>query len=407
MKKLACILGLLVLSLSLSAQKINKNVKPEACGMSSEKLSLIDGLVEQAVADKNRPGAVVCIQRENNIVYLKAFGNKQVEPSVVPMTTNTMFDLASLSKCVGTTMSFMQLVEQGKVRLSDDVKRYFPDFKPWVDPETGESVDITLQDLMTHSSGLDAYISVGPYIKKYGQNSPDSLMKYISTEVGRNFRPGTGFRYSCLNFVTLQNILEQVTGQKLCDYAQENVFQPLHMDHTCYFPLDREVPADLKALCAPTEVQADGLPLIAQVHDPLARLINWGNSGNAGVFSTAEDLAVLASVLMDEGRYGKDKNILGKRTVEAMCRIPASNDPEIGRCLGWDKHSSHTGFYGDIFDKAYTIGHTGYTGTSMLIDMKSKVTITILTNRAHPHDGGAVGRLRGMISNVVAGSIIR
>ena len=406
MKKILCILCLVAMSWGLSAQKLSQ-VKPESCGMSSEKLALIDGVVEEAVAEKDIPGAVVLVQRENKIVYLKAFGNKQVEPSVVPMTTNTMFDLASLSKCVGTTMSFMQLIEQGKVRLSDKVKRYFPDFKPWVDPETGETIDITIQDLMTHSSGLDAYISVGPFVKEYGENTPDQLMEYISTEVKRNFRPGTDFRYSCLNFVTLQNILQKVTGQKLCDYAQEHVFQPLGMEHTCYFPLDREVPAELKALCAPTEVQADGLPLIAQVHDPIARLINYGNSGNAGVFSTAEDLAIMAAAIMNEGRYGKNKSILGKRTIEAMCTIPAGNDPEIGRCLGWDKHSSHTGFYGDIYDKAYTIGHTGYTGTSMLIYMKSKVNIIILTNRAHPHDGGACGRLRGMISNIVAGSIVR
>ncbi len=406
MRKILFAIAVLILSLDMSAQKINKS-KPESCGMSSKKLELIDSLVNKAVADKEIPGAVVSVQRGDKIVYLKAFGNKQIVPDIVPMTTDVIFDLASLSKCVGTTMSFMQLVEQGKVRISDNVKRYFPDFKPWTDPKTGESVDITIQDLLTHSSGLDSYISVGPYIKKYGENTPDQLMKCISTEVGRGFRPGTDFRYSCLNFIVLQNILEKVTGQKLCDYAKVHVFEPLHMNHTSYFPLDREVPEDLVDLCAPTEVQADGLPLTAKVHDPLARLVNWGNSGNAGVFSTAEDLAILASVIMNEGRYGKDESLLGKRTIEAMCRIPSTNKYKIGRCLGWDKHSSHTGFYGDIFDKAYTIGHTGYTGTSMLIDMKSKVAVIVLTNRVHPEDKGAVGRLRGMISNVVAGAVVR
>ena len=405
MKRFFIALGLLSLALGLSAQNVTKE-KPENCGMSSEKLEQIDGFVEQAIADKNIPGAVIAVQREDKIVYLKAFGNKQIVPTVEPMTTNTIFDLASLSKCVGTTMSFMQLIENGQVRLSDDVDRYFPDFKPWTDPETGEKVDITIQDLMTHSSGLDAYINVGKYVEKYGENTPDQLMTYISTEVGRSFRPGTDFRYSCLNFITLQNILEKVTGQKLCDYAMENVFKPLKMKHTSYFPLDREVDKKLLKQCAPTEVQKDGKPLIAQVHDPLARLVNWGNSGNAGVFSTAEDLAILASVIMNDGKYGGNKSLLGKRTLEAMMRIPASNDPEIGRALGWDKHSSHTGFFGDIFDKEYTIGHTGYTGTSMLIDMKSKVAIIVLTNRVHPEDGGAVGRLRAQISNIVAGSIL-
>ena len=163
----------------------------------------------------------------------KAFGNKAVYPEVEPMTVETMFDLASVSKCVGTTLSFMQLVEQGQVRLVDPVKYYFPDFQPWTDPDTGEQVDIKVQDLLTHSSGLDAYLpNVAAYVQEFGPNSPESLLRYICTRTGRNFRPGTQQLYSCLNFITLQFILEKVTGERLCDYAQLTFLLRAHF-HDC------------------------------------------------------------------------------------------------------------------------------------------------------------------------------
>lgn len=378
------------------------------CGLSAVRLARIDTLVTQAIADGEIPGAVVCVQRENRIVYLKAFGYRQLVPKKVKMTVNTLFDLASLSKCVGTTTAMMQLIEQGRVRLSDPVTRYFPDFKPWKDPETGEETGITVQDLMTHSSGVDAYVNVAAFVREFGENRPEELMDYIATRTGRHFRPGTDFLYSCLNFITLQHIIEQVSGERLCDYVRENVFEPLGMKQTCYFPLDRKADPELAARCAPTEVQADGLPLVAKVHDPLARIVNNGNSGNAGIFSTAGDLALFAAALMDDGGGfpAKAEPLLGPCTIRTMCSLPASNAPQVGRALGWDKCSSHSGIAGDLFDKRGLICHTGYTGTSMLIDFRTKVAVTVLTNRVHPQDKGSVGRLRAMIANVAAGSIL-
>lgn len=404
---------------------------PEKQGMSSQHLALIDSAVNATIAVGDIPGAVVGIVRNGHLVYEKAFGYKSVYPEKEPMTVETMFDLASVSKCVGTTLSFMQLVEQGKVRLVDNVSYYIPEFQPWEDPETGEKVEITVQNLLTHSSGLAAYLpNTNAYIQEFGCDSPDSLMMYISTRIKRNFRPGTRQLYSCLNFITLQNILQRVTGERLCDYAQKNVFDALGLRHTTYFPLDFGplkgnptlvqnyfadglVPVgrpvwkpELVALCAPTEMLADSTVLLAQVHDPTARLANGGNSGNAGVFSCVEDLAVVCAALLNGGSYNGHR-ILGPQTVRKMFEVPGTDDPAVARALGWDTY--YTGPYtsGDIFELDNVRGHTGYTGTSLILDPDTNTAVIILAHRVHPHDEGATGRLRGVVASIAAASIGR
>lgn len=406
------------LAVSALAQGTLRQATPESHGMDSEKLAQVDRVINDAIAAKEIPGAVLSVVRGNDIVYLKAYGNKSVVPTVEPMTTETLFDLASVSKCVGTTLAFMQLIENGYVRLTDNVDRYIPNFKPWKDPESGETVDITIRDLMSHSSGLTPYINADTFVKEYGGNDPEKMEWYIATEIKRNFRPGTDFMYSCLNFVTLQRILERVTGEKLYEYAQKHVFDVLGLRHTCYFPLiytpAASNSAELAGLCAPTEVQADGKPLIAQVHDPMARRIMGGNSGNAGVFSNAEDLSVVCAAVMNGGvlvdkkdRPLESTRILSPLTIRLMTTIPSQNDPSVGRVLGWDKKSSHSGLRGDLFNPETTIMHTGYTGTSIVIDMESKTAVILLTHRVHPQDKGSVGRLRALVANIVAGSIIQ
>ena len=406
-----------LLSLNLQAQV--KVAKPEDHGMDPERLARVDAVIADAIGSGDIPGAVLAVVRRNDIVYLKAYGNKSVVPEVVPMTTDTMFDLASLSKCVGTTLSIMQLIEGGYIRLTDPVKRYIPDFRPWVDPETGEEVDIVLRDLLTHSSGLSAYYDADLFVERFGPNQPDSLVRVIATEVDRHFRPGTDFLYSCLNFITLQRVLETVTGERLCDYAEAHVFAPLGLKHTCYFPLqdDLRTPArhnDLLPLVAPTEVQSDGSVLLGAVHDPLARLANGGNSGNAGVFSDAVDLSRICMTIMNNGFAYKDKKLgfpehdarlLSRAAVRLMTTVPPENAPSVGRALGWDVSSEHSGLRGDLFNPEKTLMHTGYTGTSLVIDLDTRTAIVLLTNRVHPHDDGSAARLRALVSNIVAGAI--
>lgn len=418
MKELIAITVAAALAVPVVAQGALKQDSPERHGMNPEKLAQVDSVINEAITAKEIPGAVLSVVRGNDIVYLKAYGNKSVVPTVEPMTTETLFDLASVSKCVGTTLAFMQLIENGYVRLTDNVDRYIPNFKPWKDPESGETVDITIRDLLSHSSGLTPYINADTFVKEYGGNDPEKMEQYIATEIKRNFRPGTDFMYSCLNFVTLQRILERVTGEKLYEYAQKHVFDVLGLTHTCYFPLIYTPAvsnsAELAGLCAPTEVQADGKPLVAQVHDPMARRIMGGNSGNAGVFSNAEDLSVICSAIMNggvlvdkKGRALESTRILSPLTVRLMATIPPQNDPSVGRALGWDKKSSHSGPRGDLFNPETTIMHTGYTGTSIVIDTETKTAIILLTHRVHPEDKGGVGRLRALVANIVAGSIIQ
>ena len=404
--------AVLVASCSPKLETGIRRSTPLLQGMSAQHLALIDSAVNASIAAGDIPGAVVGVLRNGHLVYEKAFGYKSVYPEKDTMTVETMFDMASVSKCVGTTLSFMQLVEQGKVRLVDPVNYYFPEFKNWVDPETKEEVEITVQDLLTHTSGLAAYLpNVSAYINEFGTNSPDSLMMYISTRIKRNFRPGTKQLYSCLNFITLQNILEKVTGERLCDYAQKNVFDVLGLEHTTYFPLYGEKPCrpgleELAKLCAPTEIQADGHVLKAEVHDPTARLANAGNSGNAGVFSNVEDLAVVAAALLNEGSYN-GRRILSPLTVKKMFTVPETNAYEVARALGWDTY--YTGPYtsGDIFCLDDVRGHTGYTGTSMILDPETKTAVIVLAHRVHPKDEGSTGRLRSVIASIVAASIGR
>ena len=417
MKRLIVIALALSVSAGLCAQV--KVAKPEDHGLDPLRLARVDAVIDDAIRAGDIPGAVLSVVRWNDIVYLKAYGNKSVVPETVPMTVETMFDLASLSKCVGTTLSFMQLIEGGYVRLTDPVKRYIPDFKSWVDPETGEEVDIIVRDLLTHSSGLSAYYNADLFVERFGTNQPDSLMRVIATEVERHFRPGTDFLYSCLNFITLQHIIEGVTGERLCDYAESHIFEPMGLKHTCYFPLkeDLRTPArhlELLPLVAPTEVQSDGTVLKGAVHDPLARLANGGNSGNAGVFSDAVDLSRICMMIMNQGNARKDKKlgfpepdtrILSRATVRLMTTIPPENAPSVGRALGWDMKSEHSGPRGDLFNPETTLMHTGYTGTSLVIDLDSRTAIVLLTNRVHPTDDGSAARLRALVSNIVAGAL--
>ena len=387
-----------------------ERVTPESRGMDAVTLSKIDDVIEGGIAEGLFPGAVVSVVRDGGIVFLKAYGNRQVVPDTLAMTEGTLFDLASVSKCVGMTLSFMQLLEEGRVHLDDRVDSYFPEFRNWEDPVSGEMVPITVQQLLTHSSGLPPQVFAEDYVKRYGANTPDTLMRrVISTEVPRLFRPGSAYRYSCLNFITLQHILEQVTGERLCDYAQRNVFDVLGLTHTCYFPLAGNPPsnpraASLRENVAATEVQPDGKPLVAAVHDPTARFVQAGNSGNAGVFSNAEDLSVIAAALLNGGVW-KGRRILKEETVERMLSIPVGNAPVVGRALGWDTYLTRSGIAGSRFDRRRLVGHTGYTGTMMLLDPATRTAVIVLTNRVHPEAKGNIRNIRTAASDLVATSL--
>jgi CubicO group peptidase (beta-lactamase class C family) len=395
MMKKTLLLSLVLLGCGASPVQSLQKVSPEEAGMESRKLQYVDTVVQQAIRQGAIPGAVVAVVRHNKLAFLKAYGNKQVYPDTLPMTTNTVFDLASVSKPVATALSVMALLERGQLRLRDNVSLYIPGFKPWTDSLSGRKRNIRIIELLTHTSGLPPYAPVEELKKTYTMPNPQGLLTYISN-VKRNNEPGAVFDYSCLNFITLQHVVQNITGMDLQRFARQNIFLPLGMNHTDYNPT-----GEMLERVAPTEKQADGTVLKGKVHDPLANILNDGISGNAGVFSTAEDLAVLAAMLLNNGEINGVR-ILSPLTVRAMRSVPAGFE-KFGRALGWDVSSGYAND-GDIFAvSAY--GHTGYTGTSITIDPDSGTAVIILTNRVHPEDTGSVTRLRETIANVVAGAI--
>ena len=417
MKTLSYLLVSLFCITSAVAQPLQR-VAPEQVGMDSRRLMYADEVIEEAIANKDIPGAVLAIVRDGKMAYLKAYGNKRVYPTVEPMTTETVFDMASCSKTMSTAVCTMILVERGKIRLSDAVSVYVPGFQNWTSEDGKEKKTIRVADLLTHTSGLPSYGPTAELEKQYGSPSPEGLMEYIKT-CKRRFKPQTDCSYSCLNFITLQNIIEKVSGQTLREFARENLFDVLGMDYTDYLPTIRDkkgnwintvdanwanlVEGDWHDIIAPTEKQENGQVLCGQVHDPLARVMNGGISGNAGIFSRAEDIAILCAALQNGGEWN-GRRILSPQTVKAMRTVPRGDVAQFGRTLGWDNSSGYASNQGDLFGWN-TYGHTGYTGTSIIMDPDNNTSVILLINSVHPEDGHSVVRLRSLVANAVAGSM--
>ena len=373
-------------------------VAPEAVGLDASRLANADRAIAQAIADKTIPGAVLCVERHGKIGYLKAYGNKRVYPNTEKMTTGTVFDMASCSKAMSTATCAMILIDRGQLRLNDRVDQYVPEFENWKDSITGETEAIRVIDLMTHTSGLPPYAPVQELKKKYGKTNPQAVVNWIS-HCKRLYAPETGWTYSCCNYIMLQQVIEKITGQTLQQFAHDNIFAPLNMRHTDYRPTKA-----LAALCAPTEKQADGNCLLGVVHDPLACTMMGGLSGNAGLFSSAEDVATYCAAILNKGELN-GKRILSPLAVKCMETVPRSL-AQFGHTPGWGISTPYSSNSGDLLS-AQTFGHTGYTGTSIVIDPANDVAIILLTNCVHPVDKGNVVRLRALVANAVAGSILK
>jgi CubicO group peptidase (beta-lactamase class C family) len=371
--------------------------RPEDVGMSARHLAYLDEIVQEAIGRKDFPGAVLLVTREGKTVYRKAFGESQWLPEPKPMAADMIFDLASVTKPVATATSIMILVERGKIRLWDKVKEYVPDFAAYIEEKGVPGEDARLWHLLTHTSGLPPYTDPKEVEKQYGNPcSTEDLVKVIA-RIPKQSQPGKQFTYSCLNYITLASIVKKLTGQSIAEFAAENIFRPLGMTRTFYNP-----PAEFLPLCVPTQV-IEGRPLRGVVHDPLARL-QGGVSGNAGLFSTADDLAVFAQMMLRGGEW-RGVRVLSPLAVERMVEIfPKTADS--GRGLGWDLTSDYGTVRGDLFGYG-SYGHSGYTGTSIWIDPETKTAVIFLTNRVHPDDKGEIIAMRSKVANVVAASILR
>lgn len=393
-------------------------VKPEAVGMNSAKLAQIDGLIEQDINDKKLPGAVVIVGHKGRIVYRKAFGNRSLVPTVEKMTIDTIFDAASLTKPIATGTSIMVLVEQGKLRLNDTVGTFFPEI------EEAAAKRVTVLQLLTHVSGYRPDFDLGE--KWVGR---EGMLAALKKEKLRN-PPGTRFVYSDINFEILGEIVFKVSGRRLEDFS-ENIFRTLGMPDSRFinfepkgiaesretFPVDI-LTDQLLARIAPTEnvrgqnsylgatfqgdAQAGERILRGQVHDPTAYRMG-GVAGHAGLFSTADDLAKYAQMMLNGGTLN-GKRVLSEQTVARMTAPYVVSESGDARGLGWDINTSFSQNRGELLPLG-SFGHTGFTGMGIWIDRVSQTFYVFLSNRVHPDGKGDVGPLRARVATVAASAV--
>ncbi|HKQ69861.1 MAG TPA: serine hydrolase [Polyangiaceae bacterium] len=339
-------------------------------------LRAIDDWVATAIAEAKLPGCVVTIGRRDRVLFQKAYGFRAVEPERIPMTADTVFDLASLTKPIATATSIMILVDRGKLALDDSVERYVPELAHAGQPP------MSIRQLLTHASGLPAETVLDDY--KHG-------IKEAIRRIARTARKdsGTKFIYSDVGYVVLGEVVERVAGQDLATFAREAIFAPLGMNETGFLP-----PAEARARAAPTEMR-DGSFIVGTVHDPRAYRLG-GVAGNAGLFSTAGDLVRYAEAVLGEGALGEARIMStgAARTMRAPHDVPGAI-----RALGWDVQSSFSTNRGESLSRR-SVGHGGYTGTALWIDPGSDLFVLFLSNRVHPDGKGAVNPLIAKISTL-------
>lgn len=355
-----------------------------------KRLEAIAPVVEEAIRAGKCPGAVVLIGHDGKVVYRRAFGDRSLVTKKELMTVDTIFDLASLTKVIATTTALMQLVEQGKIRLEDPVAEYWPEFKA-----NGKD-EITIRELMTHYSGLRGDLSLEPEWSGY-----ETAIERIIAETPIA-PPGTRFIYSDINYETLGEIVRRISGQPLDVYCAEHIFKPLGMKDTRFKPLDD--PAVARDRIAPTQHQhgTTGKILRGEVHDPTAYNMG-GVAGHAGLFSTADDLALFAQMILNGGELNGVR-ILSGASVEKMS-VPQTPPGKMAvRGLGWDIDSPYSSVRGELFPVG-SFGHSGWTGTSIWIDPFSKTFLILLTNSIHPDGKGNVIALRSKVATIVAGAL--
>jgi CubicO group peptidase (beta-lactamase class C family) len=379
---LTALVALLLPPAALAGPARLQEAKPEAVGLDPARLAEIDRTVEAAVTQGKTPGAVVLIARHGKVAYRKAFGRRQTQPIGEPMTADTVFDLASLTKPMATATAVMQLVERGKLRLGDRVADHLPGFG-----KRGKK-KVTVEQLLLHVSGLLADNAVADY-----DGGRTSALAKIN-DLGLVSPPGERFRYSDVGYIVLGELVGKASGTPLDAYAAKNIFGPLGLRDTQFRPAK-----DLAARAAPTE-KAAGRWLRGEVHDPRARRLG-GVAGHAGLFSTADEVAVFAQVLLDGGAW-QGRRVLTAETVRRMTaprRVPGGL-----RALGWDVQTAYSHNRGEAFGG---FGHTGFTGTSLWVDPPSRTLVVVLTNRVHPDGKGNVVALRRRVATLAAAAIVK
>jgi uncharacterized protein YbbC (DUF1343 family)/CubicO group peptidase (beta-lactamase class C family) len=360
---------------------------PESLGLSVDQLRQLDAAVQQALERDELPGAVVVVMHRGKVVFRKAYGNRSVLPEKTPMLPEIVFDLASLTKPIVTATSLMLLVEQGKLKVTDPLAQHLPAFR------RKETETITIEQLLLHTSGFIADNPLADY-----KDGPDKAWQRLFA-LNPLVEPGSKFVYSDVNYLLLGKVVETLTGQPLDAFAHKNIFKPLGMNETGFRPQGK-----LKMRAAPTGKRNEAW-MLGEVHDPRAFALG-GVAGHAGLFSTADDLAVFAQMLLNAGTYN-GRRILNASTVTEMTRprpVPLAGKMGL-RSYGWDVDTSYSANRGELFPKGESFGHTGFTGTSLWIDPKSETAVVFLSNRLHPAGKGNVTKLRAKVATLAAAAV--
>jgi len=361
----------------------------------------LDAVVPKQLQAGKMSGAVIAAGRriESGFeTWQKAYGLKQFEPQPVPMRSDAIFDMASMTKPIATGTSLMKLVESGRLSLDDPVGKYLPEFN-----SNDKKKKVTIRHLMTHMSGMSPYVGAArqKVIKdEAGFPCPAATREYIC-RLPLAAEPGEKMVYSCLNAILCAAVLEVVTKQPLDRFAAEHIFKPLKMDSSGFNPSENK-----RTRCVPSERAAHGCGaggfLQGQVHDPLAAMQD-GVSGNAGLFSTVADLHRFAQMMLNGGTLD-DVCILKEQTIRDMTRV--QNPGAVNkygkpdrRGLLWHLYVPDPGDSGA--DAIFAYGHTGYTGTAIRMYPEQGVYIIALANRVHPNDTGKVGSLRRAVWETV------
>ncbi len=347
----------------------------------------IDHLIDGAIKLGKCPGAVLLIGRGNSIVYEMAYGNRSLRPTTQPMTADTVFDLASLTKPLATATSIMLLSERGKLKLSDPVARYLPDFA-----QNGKAA-ITISDLLLHVGGLIPDDDLSDYA-----NGPAVAVQKILAAPPTQL-PEARFAYTDVGYIVLGEIVRKVDGRSLDAFSHDEIFTPLKMRDTGYLPDD-----GLKSRCAPTE-RRDGHWMIGEVHDPRAHALG-DVAGHAGVFSTAEDLSRFCRMILAGGTLDGIR-VLKSSTVTEMIHPRPVPGPAGGlRAYGFDIDTAYSSPRGDGFPRGTSFGHTGFTGTCFWIDPIHDCYFILLANSVHPDGKGNVKQLRHDVATAVAEGLL-
>lgn len=367
--------------------------QPSSAGMMQKSLEEIDPFIETNMNKGMMPGAVVFVARKGQIVKHEAYGYavKYKDSTLtemdkpIKMKENSIFDVASISKLFTTTAA-MILYEQGKFQLDDPVAEHIPEFA-----QNGKET-VTIRQLLTHTSGLKSGIP----LYKQGNNREDRIQLVFQQSL--DHQPGTTYKYSDLNLITLGALVEKWSGKRQDQFVKEFITNPLGMKDTMYNP-----PETLKSRVVATEYQANvnrGM-VWGEVHDENTWSLD-GVAGHAGVFSTAKDLGIFAHMFLNEGTYGHNR-ILKPATVKLMGKNFNTDFPGDDHGLGWELNQ---GWYMDGLSDKNALGHTGFTGTSIVVSPNNKTIAILLTNRVHPtRNTPSINPVRRGIAREVADSI--